>query len=106
MQSREFYAELGSLPKSFNWEVNDSNHIAANKTRGMGKGLIFNPLTAVANYMLRRSEKPTQTGTRRAAKHLGLTPEFADHVYAASHSANNRGNTQVVRGKIKSALGL
>ena len=106
MQSREFYEDLTELPKSFGWEISDDKVITGTRQRGFGKGSTFNPITALATHRLKRMESCTKTGTRRAGAALGLTREFADHVYEATSGANNRGNTQVVRGKIKSALGL
>ena len=79
--------------------------ITGTTNRGSAKGVTFNPLTAV-RIELREKFFTNKRETLKAGKALGLTREFTNHVYNATTGVSNRGNTQVVRGKIRSALGV
>ena len=68
--------------------------------------MTFNPVTAVAYRSTGEVYGTNKRETLKAGKALGLTREFTNHVYNATTSVSNRGNTQVVRGKIRSALGV
>ena len=46
----------------------------------------------------------TRDGTEHAASLIGLPRTTARKIYSATLGTSNRGNTQVVRGKIRSAL--
>jgi hypothetical protein len=84
MESNEFYTALSKLPSSYS----------------------FNPVTAVAYRHTGEVYGTNKRETLKAGKALGLTREFTSHVYNATAGVSNRGNTQVVRGKIRSALGV
>lgn len=105
MKSTEFYADLSQLPSSYRWDL-DGNVISGTRTRGAGSGSPLNPVTALATYKLGVSYGNTKRDTRRAGNALGLTKEFADNVYDASCGVNNRGYVQIVRGRIRSSLGI
>jgi len=105
MESREFYTSLASLPKSYNFGV-EENTITGSTTRGKGRGLTFNPVTVLAFRETGEVFGTNKRETLKAGKALGLTREFTTHVYNATTSVSNRGNAQVVRGKIRSALGV
>lgn len=105
MESNEFYTTLASLPKSYNFGVVD-NTIVGSTTRGAAKGVTFNPVTAVAFRQTGEVFGTNKRETLKAGKALGLTREFTNHVYNATTGVSNRGNAQVVRGKIRSALGV
>tara|TARA_Y100001938_G_C8099234_1_gene440351 strand:- start:5370 stop:5687 length:318 start_codon:yes stop_codon:yes gene_type:complete len=105
MESREFYTSLASLPKSYNFGV-EENTIVGSTTRGKGRGLKFNPVTVLAFRETGEVFGTNKRETLKAGKALGLTREFTTHVYNATTSVSNRGNAQVVRGKIRSALGV
>jgi len=102
MISNEFYEKLGTLT-GVKWEIDGKNAIV-----GLHKktGIKLNPLTAVAfaggagEFMFNKRD------TLKAGKALGLTRQFVEHAINASNSASNRGNVQVVRGKIRTALGV
>lgn len=104
MNSTDFYDSLCKLPSYYRWDVTHSNAITAEGTRSPIKGLSFNPVTALARQATGHVYGTNKRETLRAGKVLGLTKQFTTHVYDATTSASNRGNAQVVRGKIRSAL--
>ena len=101
MKSSDFYTALGNLPKSYRFSVTD-NVISGIERHGM----ILNPITAVAYRTVGEAYGTNKRETTRAGKDLGLDKEYVDHVYNATKGTSNRGNAQVVRGKIRSALGV
>jgi hypothetical protein len=105
MKSTDFYSELKSLPTTFNWSISDSNTIIGDGRRHL-KGVTFNPITAIAYRITGNLYESNKRDTHRAGKAIGLSNEFVEHVYDATKSSYNRGNAQVVRGKIRSALGV
>ena len=105
MESSEFYCALDSLPGSYSFDV-DGKAITGKTNRGSGRGVTFNPVTAVAYRSTGEVYGTNKRETLRAGKALGLTREFTSHVYNATAGVSNRGNSQVVRGKIRSALGV
>ena len=104
MERNDFYQALSAAPETFSWAVGDSNSIFATKTRGKGRGETYNPVTAVASYLGVGSFGSNKRETLKAGTALGLPRSFTETVYSASISASNRGNAQVVRGRIRSAL--
>lgn len=105
MNTREFYSALSNLPNYYDFNVENGN-ITGEIRRGKSKGLSVNPITALATRLTGSSYGTNKRETQRAAKELGLTRDFTNHIYNAVTSVSNRGNTQVVRGKIRSALGV
>jgi hypothetical protein len=104
MQTNEFYKSLTTLPVSYNWTVGTNKSITATKTRGKGRGEAFNPVTAVAQAQGLGTYGTNKRETLKAGRALGLTFTFVSTAYDAATSVSNRGNAQVVRGKIRSAL--
>lgn len=100
MESNDFYCALTNLPKSFKFSITD-NVITTTKS-----GQTLNPVTAVAYRETGQLYGSNKRETIRAGRALGLDKNFVNHVYNATTSVSNRGNTQVVRGKIRSALGV
>lgn len=103
MESNEFYSALSNLPQYYNFDV-DGSSITGEIRRGENRGSRVNPITAVAfrqNGVLFPTNK---RDTVRAGKSIGLSVEFINHVYNATNGTENRGNAQVVRGKIRKAL--
>ena len=103
MESNEFYSTLSSLPSSYRFDV-EGKTITGQVTRGSARGATVNPVTAVAYRTTGEGYGTNKRETLKAGKALGLTREFTSHVYNATTGVSNRGNTQVVRGKIRSAL--
>ena len=102
MQSREFYTSLATIG-GYSWNLQD-NVLKGVKTSGANKGQEVNPVTALANAKGIGNFGTGKRDTLKAGKALGLSSEFINHVFNAANGATNRGNTQVVRGKIRSAL--
>jgi hypothetical protein len=103
MKINDFYDALNKLPQQYNFDVQSDKSIL-----GVGKrklqGATFNPVTAVAHRATGDKFGTNKRETQRAGKALGLSRNAVDTVYNATTSGSNRGNTQVVRGKIRSAL--
>lgn len=100
MESNDFYHALSSLPKSYRFSITD-NVITTTQ-----RGQTLNPVTAVAYRTTGEVYGTNKRDTIRAGRALGLDKNFVNHVYNATTGVSNRGNTQVVRGKIRSALGV
>ncbi|MQF98075.1 MAG: hypothetical protein FI729_00895 [SAR202 cluster bacterium] len=103
MESNEFYKALAKLPKSY---FNQEGSLVGEITGGQYRGEAVNPVTAVAYKTTGTVYGTNKRETLRAGKVLGLNTGFTSHVYDAVTSVSNRGNTQVVRGKVRSALGV
>jgi hypothetical protein len=103
MENNEFYAALTQLPKSY---FNTTGDLTGTITGGQQRGTTVNPVTAVAYRATGQVYGTNKRETLRAGKALGLNRYFTETVYNAITSGSNRGNTQVVRGKVKSALGV
>ena len=103
MESNEFYSTLASLPSTYRFDV-EGKAIKGQLTRGAARGATLNPVTAVAYRTTGQVYGTNKRETLKAGRAVGLTREFATHVYNATAGVSNRGNSQVVRGKIRSAL--
>ena len=104
MQISEFYDNLSSVSSTYKWEVGSRQTIGATGTRGKTKGVAVNPITAVAHRRGLGTYGSNKRETLKAGKALGLTKTFTENVYQATTNYSNRGNSQVVRGRILSAL--
>ena len=103
MESNEFYTALTRLPKSY---FKTEGELTGSITGGQYRGETVNPITAVAYKATGQVYGTNKRETLRAGKALGLQRYFTETVYNASTGGSNRGNTQVVRGKVRSALGV
>ena len=103
MGSNEFYSALGSLPQYYNFDV-DAGTIVGEVRRGNYSGSTVNPITAVALRETGTLYGTNKRETQRAGRAIGLSSQFVNHVYNATTGVSNRGNAQVVRGKIRNAL--
>lgn len=104
LDSSNFYKVLRSLRKTFSWSLDDANNIVA--TNG---GNVYNPILAIAASVgvnLKGYSCTNKRDTLKVARALGLDQSFAEQVYNAAKCSTNRGQTQIVRGKVKKALGL
>ena len=104
MERSEFYNQLSETSSSYSWEVSSSQSLTATGARGKPKGVTHNPVTAVADRQGKGIYASNKRGTQQAGKALGLPNSFGNSVYQASTNHSNRGNGQVVRGRIRSAL--
>lgn len=103
MERSEFYTTLNNLPQCYTWTTEDTT-ITATKTRGVARGESFNPVTAVAHRLGLGVYDNNKRETMKAGTALGLPRTFTSNVYDATRSTTNRGNTQVVRGRILSSI--
>lgn len=98
----DFYEALSLVSRHFDWRIEDDNTIVAVGSRGQR----YNPVTAVAKTLGHRINGNNKRETLKAATAIGLPRSYAESVYNATKGAYNRGNTQVIRGRLRSALGL
>ena len=106
MRSNEFYSQLSQVSNTYNWSVTDGNTIVGQGVRGKAKGVTFNPITAVAYRSGCGTFGSNKRETLKAGKALGLTSTFTTNLYQATTNYSNRGHSQVVRGRIRTALEL
>jgi hypothetical protein len=103
MNYREFFDRLENVASSYHWNV-EHNDVVARIQSGTFRGFALNPITALAHKAGFGFFNNNKKDTLFAGRLLGLSTSFAEHVYEATKSYHNRGNTQVVRGRIRSAL--
>ncbi len=103
MEYYEFFDRLTSLSHAYHWDV-DTKRVEATIRSGPNRGCTLNPVTALAHKSGFGLFDNTRQGTEQAASLLGLPRRVARQVYSATLGTHNRGNTQVMRGKIRSAL--
>lgn len=104
MNSTEFINKLYGVSNSYRWNLDPHNKIVAKIQSGPNRGLTLNPVTALAHKAGFGFIKDTREGTEFAGSLLGLTRQQTRALYSAILGTHNRGNAQVVRGKIRSAL--
>lgn len=97
----KFYKVLKAVKKNYNWSLDENNRIVA--TRGLN---VYNPITAIANYLGVATGSNNKRVTLRVARALGFDGNFAEQVYNASNCLTNRGQSQIIRGKVRQVLGL
>lgn len=104
MKVNEFLDKLCNVSKSYHWTVNDKNKVVAEIQSGPHRGFTLNPVTALAHKAGFGLIDNTRDGAEYAASLLGLSRNAARSVYRATLGSENRGNTQVIRGRIRSVL--
>jgi hypothetical protein len=104
MNFNEFFDRLYNVSSSYHWHLNDNNKVIATIQSGPYRGCTLNPITALAHKSGFGFFDDTRDGTEYAASLLGLPRKLARSIYSAALGTYNRGNTQVMRGKIRSAL--
>ena len=103
MNANSFVDRLYGLSTSYTWKL-DHGKVTATLRSGPNKGETLNPVTALAYKAGYGIFENTRDGTESAASVLGIPRSTAREIYSATLGTNNRGNTQVVRGRIRSAL--
>lgn len=104
MTFNDFFDRLYNVSNSYHWHLNDNNKVVATIQSGPNRGYTLNPVTALAHKSGFGFFEDTRYGTEYAASLLGLPRRVARTIYSATLGTYNRGNTQVMRGKIRSAL--
>lgn len=109
MNQTEFFQtlreSLGSN-RNYTFGVNNNNTITGVIKAGPNRGVEVNPVTAFVYQQTGNLHKNNKKETLKAGRTVGLTTKFVDQLYSATTASSNRGNAQVVRGKIRSALGV
>lgn len=103
MKFSEFYDRLDNIAFSYHWDLDDKKLVATIQS-GPAKGFTLNPITALAHKSGFGFFRNTREDTEFAASLLGLSRREARNIYSATLGTYNRGNTQVVRGRIRNAL--
>lgn len=103
MERSEFFNKLENVANAYHWDV-ANNKVVATIQSGDFRGFRLNPITALAHKAGFGFFQDTRDDTEFAARLLGISRRFARHVYSATLGTYNHGDTQVVRGKIRSAL--
>lgn len=99
----DFFNRLENVSNAYHWDI-DHKRVNATIQSGPLRGLKLNPITALAHKSGFGFFDNTRNDTEYAARLLGIPRNVARNIYSASIGSHNRGNTQVVRGKIRSAL--
>jgi hypothetical protein len=103
MNFSEFINKLHGVSSSYHWDVENKKVVATIRS-GPNRGRTLNPVTALAHKSGFGFFNNTREETEFAASLIGLTRSTARSIYSATVGTNNRGNVQVIRGKIRSAL--
>lgn len=103
MNVNDFLYRLCNVADSYHWSIDDRRVIATIQS-GPNRGLTLNPITALAHKSGFGFFNNTREDTVSAASLLGITRKTARAIYSATLGTYNRGNTQVFRGRIRSAL--
>lgn len=103
VDSSNFFKVLKCSKKSYSWTLDGENNIVAQ----IGNN-VYNPIAAVASFVgaSTKGYSSNKRDTLRLAKSIGLDQNFAEKVYDAAKCLTNRGQTQIVRGRMRNALGL
>jgi hypothetical protein len=101
MNQTQFLNELSSVSNSYTWTY-AGNSLIGVACNGQDRGLSFNPITALARSQRFGTFPRTKRGTSAASRALGLSVTTVDSILSSS----NRGNAQVVRGRMLSTLGV
>lgn len=103
MNYSTFFEKLHNVANAYSWTVNH-NKVVAELKSGSYKGFTLNPITALAHKAGLGLFSNNRESTEFAARLLGIPRSVARNVYSATLATYNHGNTQVVRGRIRSAL--
>lgn len=99
MNQTQFLDVLRDVSESYSWTNDRGDHTATSKKRAL-RGVVFNPVTAVAHSITGQTFRNTKRDTQRAAKAIKMDETLANAIY----SRDNRGHSQVVNGKIRKVL--
>jgi len=99
MTETQFLVALSQTTDAYKWSV-ENNKITGKARNGKARGKKFDPLTAVCRY----TTQTTATSPCKAACKMGMTKTLASNVTDATKAKSNRGNPQVLRGKMRQVL--
>jgi hypothetical protein len=104
MNRNKLLNKLSNIAHAYHWDIYNDNRILATIQSGDFKGFKLNPITALAHKAGLGFFNNTREDTEYAARLLGISRSKARRIYSAILASYNHGDTQVVRGKIRSAL--
>ena len=105
MTETQFLLSLSHTTKSYRWYL-QGNKIRGRARNGKTRGQVFDPVTAVARFTGHGTYGVNQRGRKAAGKATGLTTVLTTCVVNATEAKSNRGNGQVLRGRIRQVLGV
>ena len=105
MTETQFLVELSKTTGAYSWSV-DGKQIVGTAKNGKTRGKKFDPMTAVCRSTGKGTYPSTCRGKCSAATKLGVTQSLAQNVSNATQARSNRGNDQVLRGRIRQVLGV
>ena len=103
MNNQIFLSKLENIAYSYHWGI-ENNKVVARIQSGPNRGEVLNPITALAHKSGFGFFADNREDTEHAGSLLGLTRKTTRSFYSAILGTKNRGNTQVMRGRIRSAL--
>lgn len=103
MKATDVINRFQGVSHSYRWDVENKKVIAKIQS-GPNRGLTLNPITALAHKSGLGFFENNREDTEYAASLLGIPRKTARAIYSAIVGTYNRGNTQVFRGRIRSAL--
>ncbi len=105
MNETEFILALARTVKAYKWHVS-GKRLTGVARNGKDRGQTFDPLTAVCRSTGNGTYGSNVRGQKTAARRLGVSTTLATNVINATKASSNRGNYQVLRGRMKQALGV
>ncbi len=103
MTESQFLVALSQTTDAYKWSVTNKKIVGTAKN-GKTRGKSFDPVTAVCRSTGKGTYSSTCRGKKQAATKLGLTTVLAENVSNAAQAKSNRGNYQVLRGKMRQVL--
>ncbi len=103
MNCADFFDKLENISTAYHWSL-ENNRVVAKIRSGPNRGQVLNPITALAHQSGFGVFSNNREDTEQAGSLLGLTRKSTRNLYSAIVGTKNRGNTQVIRGRIRSAL--
>ena len=103
MTETQFLIALSQTTSAYKWGV-EGKTIVGTAKNGKTRGKKYDPVTAVCRSTGKGTYASTCKGKKQAGSKLGLTSTLTTNVSSASTAKSNRGNYQVLRGKIRQVL--
>ena len=102
MNQLQFLMALNETKKAYSWEVRNGKIVGVARN-GRNRGHVYNPIVAVARY---NGLVQGNVRTRDAAKKLGMSTTLQANLLDAFLTRTNRGNAQVLRGRVRQVLAV
>ena len=101
MTETQFLVTLSQTTDAYKWSV-ENNKITGKARNGKARGKKFDPMTEVCRY----TTQTTLKSPCKAACKMVMSKTLASNVTDATKAKANRGNSQVLRGKMRQVLGV